>query len=96
MQIHLVPAKGRMFLTPHASFQGGSASDGTLTTEPNKGKQPPALDIPSLGTYLGASRNLYARSHLRECPPTLMPSLREWPFSLIPSIITKWLGYQRN
>ncbi|GBM58633.1 hypothetical protein AVEN_251906-1, partial [Araneus ventricosus] len=32
------------------------------TMEPNKGRQPPALDIPSLGAYLGASRNLYAQS----------------------------------
>ncbi|GBM79593.1 hypothetical protein AVEN_146236-1 [Araneus ventricosus] len=35
------------------------------TTEPNKGRQPPALGIPSLGAYLGASRNLYAQGHPR-------------------------------
>ncbi|GBM39005.1 hypothetical protein AVEN_231372-1, partial [Araneus ventricosus] len=34
-------------------------------TEPNKGRQPPALGIPSLGAYLGASRNLYAEGHPR-------------------------------
>ncbi|GBN65284.1 hypothetical protein AVEN_18868-1 [Araneus ventricosus] len=67
-----------------------------LALGPNKGRQPFSLDIPSLGTYLGASRKLYARSHLRKCRPTLTPSPREWPFRLIPSIITKWLGYQRN
>ncbi|GBL91884.1 hypothetical protein AVEN_256025-1, partial [Araneus ventricosus] len=45
----------------------GRASGPTAppTTEPNKGRQPPALGIPSLGAYLGASRNLYAEGHPR-------------------------------
>ncbi|GBM32595.1 hypothetical protein AVEN_195556-1 [Araneus ventricosus] len=36
-----------------------------LTTESNKGGQPPALGTPSLGAYDSANRDLYARGHPR-------------------------------
>ncbi|GBL85239.1 hypothetical protein AVEN_222714-1 [Araneus ventricosus] len=46
------------------------------TTEPSKGRQLPALGISSLGTYLGARRDLYSQSHLQESCPLLTPSPR--------------------
>ncbi|GBN08032.1 hypothetical protein AVEN_8248-1 [Araneus ventricosus] len=36
------------------------------TKEPNKGRQPLALEISSLSAYFGASRNLYAQRRLQE------------------------------
>ncbi|GBO07349.1 hypothetical protein AVEN_96798-1 [Araneus ventricosus] len=38
MPINLVPIKGRMFLTAHASFQGGSGPDGTTHYGAQQGK----------------------------------------------------------
>ncbi|GBN83508.1 hypothetical protein AVEN_266029-1 [Araneus ventricosus] len=44
------------------------------TTEPNKGRQLPAPSFPSLSTYLGANRNLYAQS-----PPGTLTTLNAKP-----------------
>ncbi|GBN02543.1 hypothetical protein AVEN_89511-1 [Araneus ventricosus] len=59
------PLKGPEFFCPYdiCRYSGSTAPS---TTEPNKGRQPPALGIPSLGAYLGASRNLYAQAHHRD------------------------------
>ncbi|GBO20312.1 hypothetical protein AVEN_226125-1 [Araneus ventricosus] len=58
------PLKGPDFFFPY-DICWDSGPTAPPTTEPNKGRQPPALGIPSLGAYLGASRNLYAQGHLR-------------------------------
>ncbi|GBL98528.1 hypothetical protein AVEN_89771-1 [Araneus ventricosus] len=44
------------------------------TTEPNKGRQLPALETSSLSTCLGASRDLYAQS-----PPGTLTTLNAKP-----------------
>ncbi|GBM91838.1 hypothetical protein AVEN_268785-1 [Araneus ventricosus] len=63
-----VPLRGlrrdQIFFYPY-DMAYGSGPTAPPTTEPNKGRQPPALGIPNLGAYLGASRNLYAQSHPR-------------------------------
>ncbi|GBN64603.1 hypothetical protein AVEN_156669-1 [Araneus ventricosus] len=56
------PLKGPDFFPPYDIYWD-SGPTAPPTTEPNK---PPALEIPSLGAYLGASRNLYAPKHLQE------------------------------
>ncbi|GBO22525.1 hypothetical protein AVEN_231461-1 [Araneus ventricosus] len=58
------PLKGPNFFFPY-DICWDSGPTAPPTTEPNKGRQPPALGNPSLGAYLGASRNLYAGSHPR-------------------------------
>ncbi|GBN34565.1 hypothetical protein AVEN_59592-1 [Araneus ventricosus] len=57
------PLKGPDFFFPYICWDSGPTAP--PTTEPNKGRQPPALEISSLGAYLGASRNLYAQDHPR-------------------------------
>ncbi|GBN15215.1 hypothetical protein AVEN_23024-1 [Araneus ventricosus] len=57
-------AKNQIFFYPY-DMAYGSGPTAPRTTEPNKGRHPPALGIPSLGAYLGASRNLYAQGHPR-------------------------------
>ncbi|GBL91760.1 hypothetical protein AVEN_71396-1 [Araneus ventricosus] len=47
------------------------------TTDSKKGRQPSALGTASLSSYLGASRNLYAQSHLQERWPPLTQSPRK-------------------
>ncbi|GBN19471.1 hypothetical protein AVEN_71935-1 [Araneus ventricosus] len=47
----------RLSKAPYDMFKNSGPTT-PPTTEPNKGRQPPALGIPSLGAYFGASRNL--------------------------------------
>ncbi|GBM12994.1 hypothetical protein AVEN_101865-1 [Araneus ventricosus] len=63
-EIICCPLKGPDFFFPY-DICWDSGPTAPPTTEPNKGRQPPALGIPSLGAYLGASRNLYAQDHPR-------------------------------
>ncbi|GBM13047.1 hypothetical protein AVEN_101902-2-1, partial [Araneus ventricosus] len=59
------PLKGPDFFFQSYDIDGDSGTTEPPTTEPNKGRQPPALEISSLGAFLGASRNLYIESHSR-------------------------------
>ncbi|GBM80115.1 hypothetical protein AVEN_218277-1 [Araneus ventricosus] len=60
--INSLPTEGTRFFLLIRNCQD-SGPTAPPTTEPNKGRQPPALEISSLGAYLGASRNLYAQGH---------------------------------
>ncbi|GBN01378.1 hypothetical protein AVEN_110433-1 [Araneus ventricosus] len=61
----MLPTEGIRFFLSHMTLENNLGTTAPPTTEANKGRQPSALDISSLGTYLGANRGLYAQSHLR-------------------------------
>ncbi|GBM65426.1 hypothetical protein AVEN_71111-1 [Araneus ventricosus] len=74
IEVLTIPHMGPLWHDPCKSYENIWTSTAPPTIESNKERQLPALETPSLGTYLGASRDLYVQIHLKERSPALKPS----------------------